>query len=264
VERDAERGVVPECGDAARVDDRPGQGGCCAEINSRDVGSDAVDGEGDGSGWGERVGDTEQRQTFGERIEDGGDGAEKDADRGDPEIVHTAKSEDPKGVLQEDAEVRDDDKQACADECGEDGVEREVPDFVGVKVETAGEVDGSSQPNDEGERCERSVGGYSDVSELEEARMHFGGSGPGGVAAGVSANFDYAAEKKGDGEAEAESFDEVHGVVLKRDEKTEAKAHSQRGEAGREEPPFLEGFFHEADVRYEVKTDPLGRAVTRR
>ena len=71
------------------------------------------------------------------------------------------------------------------------------------------------------------------------------GFGP-AIAAGVAAKVKKAGEKQGNGEAEAESFGEVYGIVLKRDKEAKAKAHSQRGKACGEEPPIFGGFFHEA------------------
>ncbi len=106
------------------------------------------------------------------RIEDGGGDAEEDADGAYPEIVQAGEAKDPEGVLAKGVEVRQDKEQARADERGEDGVEAETPDFVGVQRETPGEVDTGGERGDEGERGEGSVGGDGDVSELEETGMH--------------------------------------------------------------------------------------------
>ena len=84
------------------------------------------------------------------------------------------------------------------------------------------------------------------MSELEKAGMHRGESGPAGVAIGVSPYFDQATEEQDDGEADAEPFDELHGVALEVGDEAENEAKGQRGQAGRQEPPFTGDFFHGA------------------
>jgi hypothetical protein len=100
--------------------------------------------------------------------------------------------------------------------------------------------------------------------------MHCGGLDAARIATGIAAHLDHSTEEQREGEAEAESLDEVHGVVLEWDEEAKHKAYDQRGEAEVQKPPVSGSLLHglasfAADARGEVvKTDPLGRAVARR
>ncbi len=125
-------------------------------------------------------------------------------------------------------------------------VSERVQTLIGVEREAAGEVDGGGKRDDEGERGEGSVGGDGDVSELEKAGMHGGESGSAGVAIGVSPYFNQAAEEQSDGEADAEPFDEIHGIAPEVGDEAEDEAKGQRGETARKKPPFTGDFFHGA------------------
>src|SRR5271157_500998 len=64
VKRQAERGAIPERGNAAGVDNRPGHSDGRPVAKSGEESSDAVNGEGQGSGGSETIGNAEQRQAF--------------------------------------------------------------------------------------------------------------------------------------------------------------------------------------------------------
>jgi hypothetical protein len=106
--------------------------------------------------------------------------------------------------------------------------------------------------------------GDGDVTELEEAWMHCGWLNV--FALGGSAHARDRRDEQGDGKAEADAFNEVQGIALRRSEEAQKQIQNQRGQSDLKESELFRSLFHGIRAKRlgEVKTDPLGRARVRR
>jgi hypothetical protein len=123
---------------------------------------------------------------------------------------------------------------------------------------------GGGEGGHEAQGGERSISGDGDVTELEEAWMHCGRLDV--FAFGGSAHARDTRDEENEGEAQADAFNEVHGIALSRSEEAQKQTQNQCGQSDLKKPELFRSLFHGIRAKRlgEVKTDPLGRARVRR